>query len=243
MLVLVIGDFFIPQRAYDIPTKFKKLLVPGKIQQILCTGNLTDSSTLDWLRSVAPDVQVVKGDYDDVNMPSTRVITHGPIKIGLIHGHQLIPTLDTETLALTARRLGDVDVLCTGFTCFVECFEYEGRMYVNPGSVTGAWKPGVEDASRIHISKDNKANFDSEATDGKNDSEKQAAADDDSASLRKIGPYSTPSFVLLDLQDTSMTLYVYQLIDDEVKIAKMEYKKPQADSILEQQKTQEPIGQ
>jgi hypothetical protein len=38
MLVLVLGDLHIPHRSSSLPTKFKKLLVPGRIQHILCTG-------------------------------------------------------------------------------------------------------------------------------------------------------------------------------------------------------------
>ena len=66
VLVLVIGDLHIPHRIHDLPAKFKKLLVPGKIQQIICTGNVCDKETLDYLRAVAPDVHVVRGDYDEV---------------------------------------------------------------------------------------------------------------------------------------------------------------------------------
>lgn len=66
VLVLVIGDLHIPHRTHDLPAKFKKLLVPGKIQQIICTGNVCDKETLEYLRTVAPDVNVVRGDYDEV---------------------------------------------------------------------------------------------------------------------------------------------------------------------------------
>jgi vacuolar protein sorting-associated protein 29 len=66
VLVLVIGDLHIPHRTHDLPSKFKKLLVPGKIQQILCTGNVCDRETYDYLRTVAADVHVVRGDYDEV---------------------------------------------------------------------------------------------------------------------------------------------------------------------------------
>lgn len=66
VLVLVIGDLHIPHRIHDLPAKFKKLLVPGKIQQIICTGNVCDKETYDYLRTVAPDVNVVRGDYDEV---------------------------------------------------------------------------------------------------------------------------------------------------------------------------------
>ena len=41
MLVLVVGDLHIPERKSAIPSKFRDILVPGKIQHILCTGNIT----------------------------------------------------------------------------------------------------------------------------------------------------------------------------------------------------------
>jgi vacuolar protein sorting-associated protein 29 len=79
VLVLVIGDLHIPHRIHDLPSKFKKLLVPGKIQQILCTGNVCDRETYDYLRTVAADVHVVRGDYDEVRAiaPVSRTV---PIK-------------------------------------------------------------------------------------------------------------------------------------------------------------------
>lgn len=40
VLVLALGDLHIPHRAPDLPAKFKSMLVPGKIQHIICTGNL-----------------------------------------------------------------------------------------------------------------------------------------------------------------------------------------------------------
>ena len=43
------------------------LQVPGKIQHILCTGNLCSKETYDYLKTLASDVHVVKGDFDDVS--------------------------------------------------------------------------------------------------------------------------------------------------------------------------------
>jgi hypothetical protein len=40
MLVLLIGDLHIPHRVAGIPDKFMKLLVPEKIEAVICTGNL-----------------------------------------------------------------------------------------------------------------------------------------------------------------------------------------------------------
>ncbi|KAK9766967.1 Vacuolar protein sorting-associated protein 29 [Basidiobolus ranarum] len=181
MLVLVIGDLHIPYRAHDLPQKFKKLLVPGKIQQIICTGNVCDKETFDYLRTVSSDVNIVKGDYDESNTwPLTKIIQHGPLKIGVLHGHQVIPWGDTESLGIVARQM-DVDILLSGHTHRFEAFEYEGKFFVNPGSATGAFSGLSAD--------------------------------------------TIPSFVLMDIQGTTVVTYVYQLIDDEVKVEKIEYRK------------------
>jgi vacuolar protein sorting-associated protein 29 len=115
VLVLVIGDLHIPHRIHDLPLKFKKLLVPGKIQQILCTGNVCDKETYEYLRTISPDVHVVKGDYDESSFPTSVTVLHNPIKIGVIHGHQAVPNGDLDALAATARQM-DVDVLVSGHT-------------------------------------------------------------------------------------------------------------------------------
>ena len=44
--------------------KFKKLLVPGKIQHVLCTGNLCTKESYDYLRTLAGDIHVVRGDSE-----------------------------------------------------------------------------------------------------------------------------------------------------------------------------------
>jgi len=63
----ITGDLHLPNRASDLPNKFRKLLVPGKIQQIICTGNVCDRETLDYLRTIAGDVHIVRGDWDEVS--------------------------------------------------------------------------------------------------------------------------------------------------------------------------------
>lgn len=40
VLVLALGDLHVPHRSPELPAKFKSMLVPGKIQHIICTGNL-----------------------------------------------------------------------------------------------------------------------------------------------------------------------------------------------------------
>ena len=51
-LVLVLGDLHMPHRAAAIHEKFGKMLVPNKMQHVICTGNLcTRSSRIFFGRS------------------------------------------------------------------------------------------------------------------------------------------------------------------------------------------------
>lgn len=114
------------------------LQVPGKIQRILCTGNLVDKETHQYLRTIAGDLTTVKGEFDDVDLPQTKVIQEGEFRIGIIHGHQVIPRGDIEALNIIARQL-EVDVLLSGYTHKFEAYEFDGRFFINPGSATGAY--------------------------------------------------------------------------------------------------------
>ena len=129
MLVLVLGDLHIPHRCASLPSKFKKLLVPGRIQHILCTGriefvtllrellqlqpyiksfqnsqvrkffsgNLCTKESFDYLKTLANDVHIVRGDFDEnTAWPEQKVVSVGQFKIGLCHGHQLVPWGDPE---------------------------------------------------------------------------------------------------------------------------------------------------
>ncbi|KYM97961.1 Vacuolar protein sorting-associated protein 29 [Cyphomyrmex costatus] len=175
------GDLHIPHRCSSLPSKFKKLLVPGRIQHILCTGNLCTKESYDYLKTLASDVHVVRGDFDEnLNYPEQKVVTVGQFRIGLSHGHQVVPWGDPESLALIQRQL-DVDILISGHTHKFEAYEHENKFYINPGSATGAYNP--LDTSVI------------------------------------------PSFVLMDIQSSTVVTYVYQLVGDEVKVERIEYKK------------------
>ncbi|KAK3989862.1 Metallo-dependent phosphatase-like protein [Cladorrhinum sp. PSN332] len=138
-LILVIGDLHIPDRALDIPAKFKKLLAPGKISQTLCLGNLTDKSTYEYLRSISPDLKIVKGrmDVEATSLPLTQVVTHGGVRIGFLEGFTLVSS-EPDLLLAEANKL-DVDVLCWGGTHKFECFEYMDKFFINPGTATGAF--------------------------------------------------------------------------------------------------------
>uniref|UniRef100_A0A914LX60 Vacuolar protein sorting-associated protein 29 n=1 Tax=Meloidogyne incognita TaxID=6306 RepID=A0A914LX60_MELIC len=139
MLVLVIGDFFIPYRAHNLPQKFRKLLVPNKMQHILCTGNVCTQETMNYLKTLTCDVHCVRGDFDeDTSYPDMKVIPVGHFRIGLVHGHQFIPWGDLKAMELAAQQMG-VDVLISGHTHECAVFDKDGIFYINPGSATGAF--------------------------------------------------------------------------------------------------------
>jgi vacuolar protein sorting-associated protein 29 len=166
----------IPHRAADLPKQFKALLQPGKIQHIICTGNVVDKLTFDYLRSLASDVHVVRvssararaiwhhqrpptlqvrGDFDEGtfmpgvadSLPETKVVQIGAFKLGVCHGHQMVPWGDAQALGAMQRQL-DCDILVTGHTHSFQTHESDGKLFINPGSATGAFSPSFKCAER-----------------------------------------------------------------------------------------------
>lgn len=133
-LVLVLGDLHIPQRASRIPAPFKRMLVPNKMAHVICTGNLS-AEQYEELRGLAPNVHVVAGDFDDescgVTFPETRVVQVGGFRIGVIHGHQILPWSNKESIERMRRRL-NVDILVTGHSHQNEVHVEDGAYHINP---------------------------------------------------------------------------------------------------------------
>merc|ERR1711907_674835 len=126
-------------RAHDIPEKFKDLLVPNKVQNVICTGNVGSKEMTDYLKGLSDNFYMVKGDYDDnQQLPENKVITIGKFKVGIVHGHQIVPWGDDEALANYAREL-DCDILVSGHTHQHKINSVGGKFFVNPGSATGAY--------------------------------------------------------------------------------------------------------
>ena len=140
-LVLIIGDFHVPFKKADIPGVFKELLNTDKIKTVLCTGNTCSDEIMDRLKSIAPNVHIVKGDMDSLvagDVAESAVVNVGFFKVGLIHGHQIVPWGDHDSLEAQLRKM-DVDILVSGHTHRNEIFQSStGKYFINPGSVTGA---------------------------------------------------------------------------------------------------------
>ncbi|XP_039417284.1 vacuolar protein sorting-associated protein 29-like [Corvus cornix cornix] len=179
-LMLMWGDLHILHWCSALPAKFKELLVPRKIQHILCTGNLLTKESYDCLRTLAGDIHIVRGDSESLNYPEENVVTVRQFRIRLIHGYQVIPWGDVASLELLQRQL-DVDINLLGHTHRFEAFEYGKKFFINLGSATGAC----------------------------------------SALERNINP----SFVLMDIQASTVVTYVFQLIEDDRKVERKEFRK------------------
>ena len=143
-LVLVVGDMFVPQRNPDISDQFKSILTPNKVQHVLCLGNIGNKESYDWLKSLSNDFHSVKGDYDEGDIPEKKSVQIGDFSIGLIHGHQIIPWDDLESLSNIQRSLG-CDILLSGHTHKTSIKVKENKLYINPGSISGAFSPLIEE--------------------------------------------------------------------------------------------------
>ena len=149
-LVLVVGDMFVPQRAQDIDPQFKTILIPNKLQHVLSLGNIGSRESYDWLKSLSNDYHGVKGDYDEGDMPETKVVQIGEFKIGMIHGHQVLPLGDVESLSGVARQL-DCDIFISGNTHQYNVKVLDNKLFLNPGSISGAFSNFASDPSPSFI--------------------------------------------------------------------------------------------
>lgn len=109
------------------------MLVPNKMQHVICTGNIGDY--LNEFCSLAPNVHAVAGDYDplEYNFPETKVVQVGQFRIGIIHGHQILPFGSADAEARWRRKL-NVDILIRGNSHKNEVEIHEGCYHINPVS-------------------------------------------------------------------------------------------------------------
>ena len=143
-IVLLVGDMLVPQRIYDISEKFKTLLTPNKINHILCLGNMGSNESYEWLKTLSNNFHCVKGDYDfDESLPDKKCVQIGEFKIGIIHGHQIIPPDDIDSLGCIQRELG-CDILVSGYTHELSVKVKDNALYINPGSISGAFSPSIK---------------------------------------------------------------------------------------------------
>jgi vacuolar protein sorting-associated protein 29 len=73
-----------------------------------------------------------------------KTLQIGEFCITLINGHQIVPWGDYESLSSIQKQTG-CDLLISGYTHKQEVVNREGKYFINPGSLTGAYSPLVND--------------------------------------------------------------------------------------------------
>lgn len=141
----------------------KRMLVPNKMQHILCTGNIGSKREHEKLRELAPNVHVVGGDYEfnQTLASSAAASPYGTSSAGnntmKYSTHTAAPVFaDTKVIQVGEFRIGilngyqiiphnhaalasmrrklDVDILITGHTHKHEVVKHEDFWHINPVS-------------------------------------------------------------------------------------------------------------
>ena len=132
MLIGLISDTHIPDRAKEIPQKVLEAF--KNVDLILHAGDLTSINVIEELEKIAP-VMAIQGNMDRVSgidLPKFRVIEAEGLRIGIVHG-EVYPRADTQQLVYLAKEL-NADILVTGHSHQPKIEQTEGILLLNPGS-------------------------------------------------------------------------------------------------------------
>jgi vacuolar protein sorting-associated protein 29 len=157
-LILITGDLHIPTRGDNIHEEIKKVLSQKKFQYILSPGNIGNKESYDYIKSLCTlpntNVHIVKGESLEENTGSSntsnsltneiKTIKIEDFIITIINGGQIVPWGDLESLASIQKQTG-CDILISGCTHKMEVTNYEGKYFINAGSLTGAYSPLIND--------------------------------------------------------------------------------------------------
>jgi len=136
MKIGVLSDTHIPERAQDIPEEILRTF--KGVDMIIHVGDLVDSSVLDKLKTVCPNVKAVWGNMDPYEirkgLPEKEIIKVGNYKIGVMHGYghpnKLIDILNKEF------KDDNVNLIIFGHSHAAFNEKRGDILYFNPGSPT-----------------------------------------------------------------------------------------------------------
>ena len=132
MLIGLISDTHIPDRAKEIPEKVFEAF--SEVDLIMHAGDLTSPKVIDDLEQIAP-VMAIQGNMDrakGIDLPAAKVIEAEGLKIGIVHG-EVYPRADTQQLVYLAKEL-DADILISGHSHQPKIEQKDGVLLLNPGS-------------------------------------------------------------------------------------------------------------
>ncbi len=148
-LLLIMGDVHIPSRIDSIPKEVTEILNSnrGKFSRVICTGDFGTMETYEYFKSLLPkskewNFNCVKNDFQETKLsfPDTLTVKSNDYKIGIINGYQIVPWGDLTALSALSKQM-ECDILISGFTHLRGVFHFEGKWFINPGTITGAFSP------------------------------------------------------------------------------------------------------
>jgi vacuolar protein sorting-associated protein 29 len=151
--VLVLGDTHIPSRRDSIPVEFYQHIKNNEYDLTLITGDLVRESDMRAALPPLPRSFIVVGNMDY----SSTYNFHEQIQLDdfnllLLHGTQLRPRGNIEQLWEILMQI-EGDIAVHGHTHQAAIDLYKDRLFLNPGTISGAtggWG-GRADASFIEL--------------------------------------------------------------------------------------------
>ena len=148
-LLLIMGDVHIPSRIDTIPEEVKEILDAnkGKFTRVICTGDFGTMETYEYFKSLLPkskewNFNCVKNDFQETKLsfPDNLTVKSNNYRIGIINGYQIVPWGDLTALSALSKQM-ECDILVSGFTHLRGVYHFEGKWFINPGTITGAFSP------------------------------------------------------------------------------------------------------
>lgn len=151
--VLVFGDTHIPSRRDSIPEEFYQHIKDNVYDLALITGDLERESDMRAALPPLPRSFIVVGNMDyGSSYNFHEQVQLDDFNLLLIHGTQLRPRGSIEQLGEILQQIGG-DVAVHGHTHRAAIDLYKDRLFLNPGTISGAtggWG-GRADASFIEL--------------------------------------------------------------------------------------------
>lgn len=145
--ILIMGDVHIPNRIDALPEAIKNVLTSAKIKpnRIISTGNFGTMNEYRFFKSLLAkgcenNFHCVKNDFQEtmLSFPETITVKSNGITIGVINGYQIVPWGDLTELASQSKLL-HCDIMVSGFTHIAGVYQFEGKWFINPGTISGAF--------------------------------------------------------------------------------------------------------
>jgi len=150
--ILVFGDTHMPTRSKTIPKQFYKQIEDTDYDLALITGDLVREESMKEALPPLPVHHIVVGNMDYASTYNFHeLIQLEDIKFLLIHGTQLRPRGNIKQLYEVVTTV-DADVAVHGHTHKGAIDLYRDRLFLNPGTISGAGGAATGWSGRIDAS-------------------------------------------------------------------------------------------